>query len=169
MSKVKKNTTKRYEAVFIVANKFTEEEVAAISSKVADIIKVNEGVIVEELDLGKRILAYPIKKYNHGHYKMIVFDAPRVAVQGVDRLIRQIQDILRHCVVDYVANPIVASPKAAEVKAGDKPKAKVKSKEGVNPEAPSDETSKETKETEEVENKSLENKLDDILAAKDLF
>lgn len=173
--------------LYIVSNKFTDEEIAGISSKITDIIKNNQGVITNEIDLGKKTLAYPIKHSAYGYYKLCVFDAPRLAVANINRLAREMQEILRHCVVDYVANPVgslkikeeTKTEKAVEEKTEVKTDVKSESKEVVpTVEKPARAPRKKKEEApievvkEEVseENKAdLDDKLNNILEAKDLF
>lgn len=173
MSKVKKSGTSRYEILYIIANKFSEEEARDIDAKVEKIIQDKKGIIISKHDLGKRQLAYDIKHFKFGYYKLIVFDILPKEVFQVDRLVRMLSEILRHCIVNYVSVPVASLEHYKDT-------AKEVVKEGsesVEKEKAAEEVIIETEEkTEEIKSKKsekpvkdLDAKLDDILEAKDLF
>ncbi len=83
-----------YSALVIVntAKGASEEEAKAI---VKSIIGENSGEIVKENVMGKRMLAYPIKKQQEGFYYEIFFNAKPEAIIKIDRQFQINTNILR--------------------------------------------------------------------------
>ena len=55
MAKNKKSVTPHYELLYIISNKFTEEEIKPIIEKVSKVITDNKGEITYTEDWGKKI------------------------------------------------------------------------------------------------------------------
>lgn len=163
MSKVKKSGATRYEILYIVANKFTEDEVREINSRVNKIIEGNGGVIIESDLLGKRKLAYRIQKYDHGYYNLIIFDSKGEKVATMERLIRMMKEIIRHVIVVHQVKSIVPAISKKELE-----KEITERLDKVGQEAQEEVAVKEDG-VKEDSSKKLDEKLDDLLTAKDLF
>jgi len=103
MSKIKLSGQEHYEILFIVPNKYTEEEAEKIYKKVKDIIVNKEGNITFSEVWGKKRLAYKIEDYNHGYYYLLEFDLDGINLAKIDRSLRMSNEILRHqIVVKYI-------------------------------------------------------------------
>lgn len=89
----------RYELVYLVANKFSEDEVGPIMADVAGLLKKNGAKIVREENWGKRRLAYPIAHYRHAYYAFLEFDMPREGGPVVENNLRLDERIMRHLLV----------------------------------------------------------------------
>jgi small subunit ribosomal protein S6 len=63
-----------YELLYIVSNQYTEKELPKIQEKVEAIVKKYGGVIGKTDLIGKRKLAYPINKVQHGYYVVAEFE-----------------------------------------------------------------------------------------------
>jgi len=109
MSKVKKSGPLKYEILYIVSNELSEQEVEKISEQINKIIEDSKAVIINAQSLGKRQLAYQIQKYNHGYYNLAVFESAGENVAKIDRLVRQMREILRYCIVRHVPKRIIPS------------------------------------------------------------
>ena len=68
MSKTKSSKIPHYELLYIVSNKYSEEELEPIKNKVNKIIEENGGKITFSEDWGKKKLCYPIKHFSYGYY-----------------------------------------------------------------------------------------------------
>ena len=116
MSKTKKSNSGTYEILYIVSNEFSEDEVRGIDNKVQKIIEDNNSKIIEKESLGKKRLAYKIKKFDYGYYNLIIFDTGRENVTKIDRLVRQMREILRYCIVVNEDEKIEKRKKEDELK-----------------------------------------------------
>lgn len=164
MAKNKSSKTPHYELLFIVSNKFTEDEVKPIVEEVKAIIEKNDGTVTYDEYWGKKELAYPINHFNHGYYALYEFDAAGEKMAQIDKDLRMHRKVLRHQIVAKVfrtAEEIVADKKAEEEKI-----AKVR-KEAV--EEKKEEVKKEEKKETKVNLKDLDEKLDKILETDDLL
>lgn len=88
-----------YELVAIVNPDASDEAVAGKIDGVSQLITEREGVVEESERLGKRRLAYPIKKHVEGTYALVRFklEASHIAVLR-DTLERD-EDVLRYLVI----------------------------------------------------------------------
>lgn len=99
MSRTKKTVLPHYELLYIISNKYTENEVAPVAEKVKKIITKSKGEITYTEDWGKKKLAYPINHFNHGYYFLIEFDLLGKELKEVDTEIKHMTEILRHQIV----------------------------------------------------------------------
>jgi len=99
MSRTKKITEPHYELLYIVSNKYTEQETAPIAEKIKKLIKDSGGEVTYSEDWGKKKLAYPINHFNHGYYFLIEFDLTGAKLNWVDTEIKHMSEVLRHQIV----------------------------------------------------------------------
>ena len=83
-----------YSGLFIIAPE-KQETLDEVKSAIGTIISDNSGSITKENLMGKRQLAYPIKKRSEGLYYEVNFTAQPETVQKMMRLFRINTDILR--------------------------------------------------------------------------
>lgn len=177
MSKTKQSGAKHYEVLFIMPNKFTDEESKKIVDKVEKLIVNQSGVITLREYWGKKRLAYEIKHNAFGYYSLFEFDLEGDKLAKIDNSLKLDTDILRHQIV-------VKKQKTAEEAAHDeKIKAKIDSKKATDEKLAavaantSSETSKSAvltnetlmKKSQKADLKDLDEKLEGILNAKDLI
>jgi small subunit ribosomal protein S6 len=162
MSKTKKNTNPHYELLYIVSNKYTEDELAKININVKNLLEKHEAKITYSEPWGKKKLMYPIKHFAHGYYELIEFDATNEAVNKINHELRISNEILRHMLVKAVvrtAEEIQAEKKKEQAKI-------IKKEEEKKVEASAEEKPKAKK---AVDLKDLDEKLDKILETDDLL
>jgi small subunit ribosomal protein S6 len=192
MSKVKSAEKIRYELLYIIPNKFTEDEAKAIDEKVKKMIATADGETIYVEDWGKKKMAYMIDGYSYGYYKLIEFDLEGAKLIELDNFLRLSNDVLRHQIVraaKRTLEQIAADKKKSEElaaarkspKNGGEAEKKEKSAEkveGKTEEKTSGLVSGEDKVQPEEERKTykkkaelkdLDSKLDDILDTKDLI
>lgn len=99
MSRTKKTTEPHYELLYLISNKFTEDEVKPIAEKVESIITANGGQITYREDWGKKKLAYPVNHFVYGYYTLVEFDVEPLTLAKIERSIRMMHDVLRHQIV----------------------------------------------------------------------
>ncbi len=155
MSKTKSSEIPHYELLYIVSNKFSEDEVKPIAEKVTKIITDNGGKITLNQDWGKRRLAYAIKGFYHGYYQLVEFDLIGESLNKVDRSLRMSNEVLRHQIVAKK----IKTPE--EIEKEKKIAEKIAAK---NAEEEKNENEKEkAKDKDKIDLKDLDDKLDKIL------
>jgi small subunit ribosomal protein S6 len=159
MAKVKSDKIPHYELLYIVSNKFTEDELKPIMEKTHKLIEKNGGVITHEEEWGKRKLAYPIKLFSHGYYILSEFDLAGESLEKVNQALAMESDILRHQIV--VKKIKTAAEIEKEKRISDKIAAKATAKEKLEAEA--------EKKKGKVDLKDLDERLDRILETDDLL
>jgi small subunit ribosomal protein S6 len=186
MSKVKSSEKIHYELLFIIPNKFTEDEAKAIDEKVKKQIASLGGEVTYTEDWGKKKLAYAIDNYAYGYYKLAEFDVEGAKLAELDNFLRLSNDVLRHQIVRIkkrTAEQIEADKKKSEELAAIKKRLKEGGSEKSEKKEISEEKTSglvaEDKKIEPVEErksfkkkadlKDLDSKLDDILDTKDLI
>ena len=84
-----------YEAVFIVRQDLTLENVDALSDKLSNIITERKGKIVAKEYWGLRNLAYKINKSSKGHYLFLALDANNDGINELRRVTGINEDVVR--------------------------------------------------------------------------
>ncbi len=161
MSKTKSGEIPHYELLYLISNKFSEDEVKPIVEKVNSFILGNNGKITLSEDLGKKKLAYPIKGFRYGYYNLAEFDMDGENLINVDRSLRMMNEILRHQIV-------IKTVKTEKQIAQDKKIAEKIAARSVKEEKEAKEKIKEA-DKEKVNLKELDEKLDKILETNDLL
>ncbi|HAM88206.1 MAG: 30S ribosomal protein S6 [Candidatus Falkowbacteria bacterium GW2011_GWC2_38_22] len=162
MAKNKSGKMPHYELLFIVSNKFSEDEVKDVVKDVHKIITDNEGKITYTEEWGKKKLSYPIKGFQFGYYSLAEFDSSGEKVNKINNELRLSTEVLRHLIVAKVsrtAEEIQAEKKQAEKKIIAKAKAETEVVEKKEIEKPK----------KAIDLKDLDEKLDRILETDDLL
>ncbi len=89
------DNTQKYEILYFLSITLDDEEVKNIKKKVSDIITKHNGTVTKEEEIGKRKLAYMIKRARHGHYIYTVFTADPNQVSNINRELELMPEILR--------------------------------------------------------------------------
>lgn len=89
------NEQPEYELVYILRPDLAEDGVKKVSEKVQSIVAKNQASLVDMKDLGKKILAYRIKKQTRGHYFQLQFKGPGMVVEELERNLRLTEQVLR--------------------------------------------------------------------------
>ena len=145
MSKNKQLETFYYELLYLVPNKYSEDELAVIINKVRKIINDCGGNITYSEEWGKKRLAYPIKHFRHGYYNLVEFDLAGEKIIKIDRALRLANEILRHQIIKKnkkIAEKVIIKQQEEKTKGAEK---------------------------KMVEMKDLDKKLDKILEIDDLL
>jgi len=157
MAKNKPSEIPHYELLYIISNKYSEDELAPIVEKVKKIINDNGGNISHNEEWGKKRLAYPIKHFRHGYYNLVEFDLEGEKIAKIDIALRMASEILRHQIVKKKQKTVEEIKREKEIaeKITDIKKAKEKKDEDKN--------------DKKVELKDLDEKLDKILETDNLL
>ncbi len=89
----------KYESVVIVNPNVDEEGLKALEEKFTGLI--NENGKVETVDsMGKRKLAYEIKKFTEGTYLVFNFEAKPEFITELERVYRITDEVLKYMTID---------------------------------------------------------------------
>jgi ribosomal protein S6 len=84
----------KYESVVIIDPAVEEDKVKELSQKFTDIIN-NDGKVEKVEDLGKKKLAYEVKKNKEGYYVVINFDANPNLISELERNYRIMDEVIK--------------------------------------------------------------------------
>jgi len=159
---------KEYEILYFLSITLGPEEIKTIQKKIADIITKHEGVIIKEEDLGKKRLAFTIKRARHGYYLITVFKSNPNKVKTIDEEIKLLPEVKRHRLTlkQNIKAPIARSLEMAD--------GSVKEEKNLSEKKP--EPKKEKTTVEEIEKKKvdkvdiqeLDKKIDELLSEDDI-
>ena len=173
MSKTKAAGATHYEILFILPNKFTDDESKKVAEKVGQVIIENGGQITHTEYWGKKKMAYEIKHNAYGYYGLFEFDLEGNMLAIVDKNLRLSNDVLRHQIVIKKAKTEkeIARAEAIRVKIDSKKAAATKQQEEKEKKAstPATPASASKAKDKRVDLKDLDEKLEGILNAKDLI
>ena len=84
----------KYESVVIINPNVEEEGIKALISKFTDIINT-DGKVEKVDELGKKTLAYDVKKFNEGFYAVFYFEANPDLITELERNYRITDEIIK--------------------------------------------------------------------------
>lgn len=150
-----------YELLYIVSSNYTENELASIREKINSLLVKYGAILGYQEFLGKKKLAYPINKINHGYYAVVEFELENgPAIKDINNDLRLDKEVLRA--------QIIAKPKITEAEIRRQEKQKARVAEEIS--HPKTEYAKretkpavKTKETKKVRMKQLDEKIDEML------
>ena len=85
---------KKYETIFIVNPEVNEEGIKALIQKFSDIIN-NDGKVLEVEEMGKKKLAYEVKKNKEGYYVVINFESNPELIKELERVYRITDNVIK--------------------------------------------------------------------------
>lgn len=158
MSKTKSSDIPHYELLYIISNKFTEDEVKPIAEKINKIITDAGAAITLSEEWGKKKLAFPIKNFSFGYYNLAEFNCSGASMESINRSLSMSKEILRHL--------IISKPVKSEIKIREEREI---SKKIASKAAEQQKKFEEEKTKGKVDLKELDEKLDKILDTDDLL
>ncbi len=91
----------QYELMYLLGSHVADTEVPAISEQVKKFVADSGGSDIREQQLGKKKLAYPIKKTRNGFYVVVNFEMDSLKVRELDARIRAMDStIIRYILVN---------------------------------------------------------------------
>ena len=84
----------KYETIFIINPEVNEEGIKGLIQKFSELIN-NDGKVTEVNEMGKKKLAYEIKKNKEGYYVVINFEAKPEVVSELERVYRITDDVIK--------------------------------------------------------------------------
>lgn len=88
----------KYESVIIINPNVDEEGIKALISKFTDLINT-DGKVEKVDELGKRKLAYEVKKFTEGFYAVFYFDAEPSLIAELERNFRITDEVIKFMTV----------------------------------------------------------------------
>jgi len=95
--------TEFYEMTYILNPVLDDEKFKELVDFVQKLIEDNGGELVDTDEWGVKQLAYPIEKKNSGYYVNLYFNAPKTAIEPVERNMRINDNIMRYITLKYDA------------------------------------------------------------------
>lgn len=92
------NIMNKYESVVIIDPAVAEEKVKELSQRLTDIIN-NDGKVEKVEELGKKRLAYEVKKNKEGYYVVINFEANPDLISELERNYRIMDEVIKFITV----------------------------------------------------------------------
>jgi len=90
----------KYELMYILSSAVTDNDVPGIADEVSKFITDQQGTLLSREMMGKKKLAYPIKKTRNGFYVLETFNLEGSKVQGLDNKLRSIEHIIRYLIAN---------------------------------------------------------------------
>jgi small subunit ribosomal protein S6 len=107
------NSTDNYEMMYILRPDLPEEQVQQEVSKYQDFLKGQNTQSLEVKILGKRRLAYPIKKHLDGIYVQMNYQGDGKQVAPLERTMRLSDEVIRYLTLK-IDNPSSVTPAESE-------------------------------------------------------
>lgn len=89
----------KYEIMFIVKTTLDEASLNKIVKDTQKLITDNKSKVIEFKDMGRKKLAYPIKKEVSGYYYLMHVEATHECIKEFDRKLLINENILRHLIL----------------------------------------------------------------------
>ena len=88
-----------YEVLFIVAPNVEEGDVDNLVTQLSE-VATNQGAQIAKVDrMGRRRLAYPIGKFNDGHYVVFTIEGTGAEIAEVERRMRVTDAVIRYITI----------------------------------------------------------------------
>lgn len=88
-----------YELTVVLPGNMPEAKQKAVLEKIKKSIADSDGEVAKVDEWGKKTLAYPIKKEKEGYYYYLELSLPTERTAGINRLIVNDEQVLRHLLV----------------------------------------------------------------------
>ena len=85
----------KYESVIIINPSLDVQGTKEVITKFTDLITNNDGKVENVDEMGKRKLAYDIKKHSEGYYVVYTFEANPEFIKELERIYRITDNILK--------------------------------------------------------------------------
>ena len=89
----------KYEIMFIVKATMEEEQIKGVSDELQKLINKKPSKVIEFKEMGRKKLAYPIKKEVSGYYFVMTVEADNETIKEFDRKVLINENVLRHLII----------------------------------------------------------------------
>lgn len=91
----------KYELMYVLGSQIADPEIPAVTSQILKFVEDFGGTNIQETQLGKKKLAYPIKKTRNGHYVVVNFEMDAKKINELDAKIRtQNSTVVRYLLIN---------------------------------------------------------------------
>jgi small subunit ribosomal protein S6 len=90
----------KYELMYILSSAVADNDVPTVVAEVDKYLTSQGGTLLTQEMLGKKKLAYPIKKTRNGFYVAQTFNLDPLKLQELDNKLRSIEAIIRYLVIN---------------------------------------------------------------------
>jgi len=90
----------QYELMYLLGSQIADTEIPAVTAQILKFVEDFGGSEIKETQLGKKKLAYPIKKTRNGHYVVVEFVMDGQKVNDLEAKIRTQNTVIRHLLVN---------------------------------------------------------------------
>jgi small subunit ribosomal protein S6 len=88
-----------YEVLFIIAPNVEESDIETLTTQLSE-VATNQGARITNVDrMGRRKLAYPIRKFNEGHYVILTVEGTGSEIAEVERRMRVTDAVIRYITI----------------------------------------------------------------------
>lgn len=87
---------RRYETIFIAHSDLPDDTIDVLIEQIRKIITDLKGIVIRVEKLGKRKLAYPIKKQQKGYYILMDFVGERAVIGELERNMKFNEKVLKY-------------------------------------------------------------------------
>ena len=88
-----------YELIYILQPDLDEVALAAQNERIQQVITANGGHVASSELMGRRTLAYPIKRRQEGYYMLVKATFTPAVIKELERSLRISEDVLRYMMV----------------------------------------------------------------------
>jgi small subunit ribosomal protein S6 len=88
-----------YELMFIVRPDMTDEDLDKLISTLQSVVPANGGTVVKVEKMGKRRLAYTVRRFHDGIYVLMVVEGGGPAIHELERRLRVTEPVIKFLTV----------------------------------------------------------------------
>lgn len=89
----------KYEIMFIVKATMEEDKIKKVSEDLQKLLNTKTSKVIEFKEMGRKKLAYPIKKEISGYYYVMTVEADKDSIHEFDRKVSINENVLRHLII----------------------------------------------------------------------
>ena len=90
----------KYELMYIISSAISDDQIPSVTEGVLNLITSLGGKVIKEEQLGKKKLAYPIKKTRNGFYDLVQFEMEPGKLSELNNKILTTEGIIRHLTIN---------------------------------------------------------------------
>lgn len=89
----------KYESVIIINPNIADNEIKELIESFKKVITDNQGAVTRVEELGKKKLAYEIKKCKEGYYAVLYFESDASIISELERLYRIKDEVIKYITI----------------------------------------------------------------------
>lgn len=86
--------------MYIVGSQISDDQIPQVTDELKKFIQDNGGLLEKHEELGKKKLAYPVKKTRTGYYVVDNFSMPSDKIRDIEHKIRTSQAVIRYIIIN---------------------------------------------------------------------